>query len=198
MRMEKCISPRPATLKLSLFSISETRRDTSFIVSLSQGIHHRPLLRFSHNPILKDCQKPEKFIIDDYVLTWRKRNDKLCLEWRGPYRIVGIESKYIYQIGNILTNEITRAHANTLHNFIVGNLTPTQLKFVATEQDEYIIEKVIGHKGSGKNLEFNIKYLGFEQAPINHPDAWTTWKYCRFSPIVKQYCDIWKLKPQLH
>ena len=33
MRIERCISPRPATLKLSVLSVSRTRRLTSFRVS---------------------------------------------------------------------------------------------------------------------------------------------------------------------
>lgn len=47
LRLTGCLPP-PRSL---------SQAATSFIVSLSQGIHHRPLLRFSHNPILKDCQK---------------------------------------------------------------------------------------------------------------------------------------------
>ena len=34
MRMDRDISPRPATLKASVESVSETRRETSFMVSL--------------------------------------------------------------------------------------------------------------------------------------------------------------------
>ena len=119
-------------------------------------------------------------------MVWRRRPEKLLMEWRGPFVLVSQESPHIFEMESLLTGERTRVQSNTLHLFLPGNLTANQLKFHALEDGEYLIESVLNHRLVNNKYEFRIKYLGYELAPEGHPDAWTKWDNCRFSPEVKE------------
>ena len=148
--------------------------------------------------IKKTAQKPGAYAVGDMVLVHRKRPEKLLLCWKGPFEIVEVESGYMYVLKNLLTDEKFRCHANSMRRFIVGTMTKEQLLFEATEQDEYIVEKVHEHYQDNGRTFFYVKWLGWDQQSRDTDDAWPEYRDVRFSPVIREYCGKYNLKPSLH
>jgi hypothetical protein len=142
--------------------------------------------------IRKNAQPPRRYREGDFVLLYRDRPEKLLCRWIGPMIIVGTENDYIYTVRNVLTNEVKRVHANILHPFIAGGLTQEQIRFEATEHDEYLVEAVLAHKRKNRELWLQVKWTGyaFEEA-----GSWVRHSDCRFAPKVKEYLSEHHLKP---
>ena len=121
----------------------------------------------------------------------------MLFEWSGPFVVINQESEYIYMIENICNNYQTRCHANKMPRFYSGNLTREMLQFEAAENGTYFIDEVFDHRIDGKRYEFFVKYRGYEAVKRDHPEAWTPWENCRFSPAVRKYCKDKNLKPKI-
>jgi hypothetical protein len=116
--------------------------------------------------VKKNASPPGQYKEGDFVLLYRERPEKLLMEWSGPHVIIGKgeESEYVYWIKNLLTSEEKRAHANTLHPFVAGAMTPEQLRFEATEHDEFLVSKVLKHqRRKDGQLRFLVIWQGYER-----------------------------------
>jgi hypothetical protein len=147
--------------------------------------------RQAYQRALEHIRKNQKdhatYNVGDFVLRSCSRSDKLKLAWNGPFLVTQVESPNIYLIQNILTTETFRAHANSLHRFVVGNLTAEQLRFEALRPDESLIETVITHRLTKNSLQFHV-------TRVNEDPTWMQYSDCRFAPAVRDYM----LKHNIH
>ncbi len=143
--------------------------------------------------IAANAQKPGKFSEGDFVLVHHERTEKIDVQWAGPFEVVEVEADYLYKIRNILTNDVRRAHANSLARFYPGALSDEQLRVEALGIDEALVDLVDQHRllPDGTH-EFHLKWVGSQDW------LWIKYADCRFTPKVKAYIALHKLKVRLH
>jgi hypothetical protein len=110
--------------------------------------------------------------------------DKLELPHSGPFKVVAVDSKSnSYQLADVRSGDIlyTR-HISALAPYFEDPQTPA--KYVAAMGDlHFDVEKIESHRGSGKNLEFLVKWEGSEQR-----DWVPRANFARKHDLLRAYC----------
>ena len=99
----------------------------------------------------------EKFDVGDVVMKRTHRKSKLGEKWEGPYEVIEFDAK---KKGYKLKEKES--------NFVLEGYFPIDFlmllrDFVDREDDneDFEIEKVIGHRGNTENREYLVKWKGF-------------------------------------
>ena len=135
-----------------------------------------------------------------YVLIWMDRNNKLDVNWQGPFQVLNhVEGRQgVYEVRNLANGEVLKAHVNRMHVLHPGRLNESDLRKEVARYDEYLIESVLGHREvevmGYKSLEFHVKYEGYCQQDIMDSDSWLLYKDCADNPKIKEYIEVNKLQ----
>ena len=73
----------------------------------------------------------------------------------------------IYDIQDLRTNQFRKVHIDDIKAIDVSRYSEEDLLvFAATDYDEYVIQKIVSHKGSKKsrNLKFQVKWFGYDES----------------------------------
>ena len=122
-------------------------------------------------PSLPRCPKHANFAIGDFVL-WSRIDHappgttKMTFIWRGPFRVIAIESDWIYIIEHVLNHKQHTVHASRLKFYHDSSLDiTTDLKeHIATQGFLYEVEEFLELRWNAtrKIWEVNIRWKGFE------------------------------------
>ena len=130
------------------------------------------------------------FEIGDYVLvTYPVRPpDKLTPIYRGPLIVVEKVSDDVYKCRDIISNKILTFHVDRLREFKVSpSVLPYELiEWAAIDKDEFLVEGIIEHRGSGKSgdpLEFRIRWEGYGP----EEDTWLPYREVKDLEALDEY-----------
>jgi len=135
----------------------------------------------------------------EHVLLQFPRPDKLLLDWRGPYQVVGAAPDtrgLVYEVEDIVSHEHTLAHVNRMHLFRAGALSPAELLAEACAQEEYLIDAVLAHEYRGRDLWLAVLWTGYPPTTPDDDEAWVAHKDARFAPAVRKYVKDHRLAPR--
>jgi hypothetical protein len=113
------------------------------------------------------------FKVDDLVLVRypNRAPNKLCAKWRGPFRIIERESHSTFKIRHLSSLKETSQHVSMLKLFDSSRSDP--MVIAATDNDEYVVEAIIAHKGKTKrNLTFRVRWTGYPPSQ----DSWLRYR----------------------
>jgi transposase InsO family protein len=130
-----------------------------------------------------------------YVLVFFPRERKLDLQWRGPYLVIDRDpvGPYVYQCQSLVDSSVSRIHANRLHVFWPGDLSPEELRAEAARLDEFFVEAVYEHRVDDDGmLRFRVKWLGYD---YDEADAWVSHPNCRHAPAIQAYMREHAVRP---
>jgi hypothetical protein len=78
--------------------------------------------------------------VRDYVLASKHRKSgvfKLHVKWKGPRRVVSVESDYVFVVENLLTKVLKAAHATRLRFYKDKELNVTEELVQAAEHNDH-------------------------------------------------------------
>lgn len=139
----------------------------------------------------KSPETPTSFKVGDYVLVKYPTGppDKLKLYWKGPYQVTSIQGQN-YSIKDLLSEKTIERFVDQLKLFQQeDDAQPSDIgELAAIDNDVYIVEKIIGHKGNFKKantLHFKVQWLGYPLA--NDESDWIPWSEARKLVMIKDY-----------
>ena len=109
------------------------------------------------------------FVVGDYVLyqdVWPHKREKLRTTWCGPAVVSAVVSNWVYEIQNLVTSEVRRAHASRLRFYRDKRLHVTDefLVHVAHNSEGFEVEEILDARYVEKEQVFEvlIKWLGLQ------------------------------------
>jgi hypothetical protein len=172
------------------------------LVTATRALHERvvaveaKVYEANRAEFLKKSKHRAIYDVGEHVLVRYPRTEKLLEAWRGPFQITAKENENIYEVEDLNSHDRQRIHINRLHVFYPGNLTHAQLCAEAVHQEEYLVERVDTHQVVDGEHWFYVKWVGYDQKPIDEEDCWVRYAHCRYSPVVKDYIAAHKLTPR--
>jgi RNase H-like domain found in reverse transcriptase/Reverse transcriptase (RNA-dependent DNA polymerase)/Integrase core domain/Integrase zinc binding domain/Chromo (CHRromatin Organisation MOdifier) domain len=113
--------------------------------------------------------QPPNFEVGDFVLVSKRTfhtNEKLTLRWRGPRRVVGTLSDYVFEVQDLETEQVASVHASRLRYYHDPslNITVDLLAHIAHNEQGYVIKEItdIRHDARTQDLFVLVYWLGFE------------------------------------
>jgi RNase H-like domain found in reverse transcriptase/Integrase core domain/Reverse transcriptase (RNA-dependent DNA polymerase)/Chromo (CHRromatin Organisation MOdifier) domain len=109
----------------------------------------------------KATARRPNFSIGDFVLvghTTKHATDKLSLVWRGPRRIVRIESEHVYDVEDLLTGHVVAVHATRLKFYHDKSLNITEdfEEQIAHNQDGWHVSSIRDLRVNQSTLEIEV------------------------------------------
>jgi len=147
----------------------------------------------------KKAKGRTKYNPGEHVLLRIPRPDKLLLEWRGPYQVIGAvpdTQELVYELEDIVNHEHTQAHVNRLHIFRAGALSSAEVLTEACAQEEYLVDEVLTHAYRNNELWLAVNWKGYPRLTPEDDDAWVAYSDARFAPPVRAYVAKHHLKPR--
>ena len=101
-------------------------------------------------------------------------------KWYGPMQIVGANTPWVYEVKNLLTNGVQKAHITHLKFYHDQSLGITEeLKMqLAHDGVGYEVEHIVDHRKSNGRWELRVKWLAFDETE-------STWE-----PLIQLYQDV--------
>ena len=91
---------------------------------------------------------------------------KLKVFWKGPFRIISVDSEYIFTVEDLLSKQNFKCHSSRLRFYSDSmlNVSDELLKQIAHDGAGYEIEDVLDVRYDGKKnaWELLISWLGFD------------------------------------
>jgi hypothetical protein len=135
----------------------------SIIIDACQKHQDDEIKRRLHNT----PESPTTYDVGDYVLVSypERPPTKLTPRWRGPLAVVEADGdKYLCQ--DLRTQKVLPFHVSRLKRYVMDD-TPDAVDVAAADDDEYIVEAIVDHRGPPtgrprKELEFRVRWKGYE------------------------------------
>jgi hypothetical protein len=145
--------------------------------------------------------KPQRteFPIGNYVLLDHPggRPEKMKTQLRGPYRVVK-NDKSSYTIENLVDHKHLTVHITNLRPYYFDPDVINPAIIAQHDEHEFVVEKVLAHRGDKKlrsNMEFLIKWKGFDDEKHN---SWEPWSGVRKTKKLHEYLKANKMKALLN
>ena len=154
------------------------------LIEALQGIHSDVDVVYSHERNKRDALHSQSrsvslphFAIGDYVLMAYvdapNSRHKLSAVWRGPYSVVNIVNNWVYQVRDLITNQISTVHVSRLRFYHDAslNVDADLIAHVLHSKGTVNYEKIKKHRQNSQSLVYEVlvKWLGF-------PSAEATWE----------------------
>ncbi len=128
-----------------------------------------------------------EFPINSYVLAkYRVRPPtKSHSTWRGPMRVIKFKGS-TYTVQDLVTNKEEDYHVTQLKAFKYDVMEVDPVEIARKEQDEFVVEKVLEHRGNPKRrktLQFLIQWLGYDQSE----NSWQSWENVKNNEVLNRY-----------
>ena len=127
------------------------------------------------------------FNIGDYVLMVPHQRTKIMPNHTGPFKIIGVITDQLYKLQDLFDpSRVLEVHVEMLRPFkLRDDIIESDLRRMAQlDHSEYMVERVIGHKGNSKRtVKFLIKWEGYDD---DH-NTWEPWNHVNGNVLVDQY-----------
>ena len=142
-----------------------------------------------------------RFQVDDYVLRRYPPSkvasgppSKYLAYWKGPYRVIGVLSSNVYEIQNLVSMVVSKAHVKQLKNFYYDPKRTIPINVAVKDTDEFVVGDILEHElNSDGDMMWKVRWDGFEESD----DTWEPLynlvnvvkfqEYCRWLPSLKKY-----------
>ena len=115
-----------------------------------------------------------QFQLGDYVLVATPKTTKqhkLSAVWRGPYRVIGTVSEYVYEMEHLVTNVVSQAHIQRMKYYADSELDMDipelmdDIQHESTVFNAYDVESIQSHKYDTGSMQYvlHIKWGGFSE-----------------------------------
>ena len=115
-----------------------------------------------------------QFQLGDYVLVATPKTTKqhkLSAVWRGPYRVIGTVSEYVYEMEHLVTNVVSQAHIQRMKYYADSELDMDipelmdDIQHESTVFNVYDVESIQSHKYDTGSMQYvlHIKWVGFSE-----------------------------------
>ena len=157
--------------KVKPLTDANMREHVSKLKEVMAGIHktifdarqaqHENQTRYQRNA------KPVNFVVHDYVLVAKARpgpGTKLQFIWQGPYRVSECVLPLVYKVENLVTGDITQAHATRMRLYADSSLNVTaDILARAAHGNEYHLDEFVDLRFNpiDKVLELLVQWTGF-------------------------------------
>lgn len=177
------ISPRPPAEELSITEIRARQLMQMESLRTSMDAVHKQIhdtARSRREQQRNSIRKKRSvhtvnFALGDYVLVAKREfmmGEKLSLRWRGPKRIVGILSDYVFDVEDLRNGKVGPVHAQRLRFYHDAslNVTAELIEHVAHNEQGYEVQalKKIRFDLELKQFMLLVSWLGFEE----HDNTW--------------------------
>ena len=135
---------------------------------------------------------PTEFPINSYVLAsypdgamGRRPPTKVHPKLKGPFRVIN-RQKDEYTVQNLVTNKFEKFHKTSLRVFEFDPDLVNPRDVAMRDNDEYIIETILQHRGDPKKLRsltFLVKWLGYPDSA----NSWEPWSNLRLTEQLHLY-----------
>jgi len=111
--------------------------------------------------------RPPNFEIGDFVLVGRTltRANKLALEWKGPCRVVGVRSHWLYDVQTLFEPVVSMTHHVSRLKFYVdkdrGHLEDLK-SYAVAHQDTFLVDQLLECRCVQESWEIKVKWQGFD------------------------------------
>jgi len=135
----------------------------------------------------RSAEEPTTYAVGSHVLAEypKRAPSKLHPQWRGPFVVEGVNGQQ-YTCVDVFTGKTHDFHVSRLKAF-VGREGVSVEELAMQDHDMYIVEAIVGHRGGErrgvKNLEFKLRWSGYEEAD----DSWVPWRDCRELELLPAY-----------
>ena len=172
---------KPSSTGVDIVSLTEELRKS--MDELHKGVKEK---RANLKETAQENQKGKlpNFDIGDYVLVAKTfagiKGHKLSAKWYGPMQIVGALTPWVYEVKNLLTEVVSKAHITHLkfyHDPTLGVTEELKLQ-LAHDGVGYEVEKLDGHRKHNGRWELKVVWLAFQPTEA-------TWE-----PIMQLYKDV--------
>ena len=93
--------------------------------------------------------------------------EKLSLRWRGPCRVVGTLSDYVFEVEDMITGVVTPEHATRLHLYSDASLDVSAelLTHIAHANQGYDLKALtdLRYDQETKSFQALVSWLGFDE-----------------------------------
>lgn len=99
--------------------------------------------------------------------------EKLSSRWHGPYRITDIQTEYVYEVENIVTNKKEDVHLSRLLKWDnkLFNTNYGIKEQAAYLQGGFEIAKIGNHRSKNETMELLVYWFGFEDTDASYEPA---------------------------
>jgi hypothetical protein len=137
-------------------------------------VMHKELVTAAERKLVtkRDRQKvsarPPNFEVGDFVLVGRTlaRGNKLALEWKGPCRVVGVQSHWLYDVQTLFDPVVTKTHHVSRLKFYVdkdrGNVEDLK-SYAVAHQDVFLVDELMECRCVQGAWEVKVKWQGFSE-----------------------------------
>jgi hypothetical protein len=134
-----------------------------------------------------------KFAVRDYILLMYQNHPpkKLSRMYRGPMDITVMDRPDLVKVNDLITNRESLEHASRLRPFKhPKDMSAEKIEsLVAADLDEFYVEKIIGHTGTGKNpkqWQFRVHWREYEP----EEDTMLDWAAAKDLAALDDYCNL--------
>jgi hypothetical protein len=183
------INPMSATAKIAIPTeqpiqvttvqeVQSLQRNAFLNLQIEVNKMHKETAESCAQRLVKEKEAREKkpgvfmaqFAIGDYVLyadVWVQSQSKLRAKWNGPAMVTRVSSDWIFEIKNLVTQELKEVHASRLKFYMDSelNITGDFLDMVAHNSEGHVVEHLMGHRydKASKQYELLIKWRGLDK-----------------------------------
>lgn len=107
----------------------------------------------------------------DYVLRGLvrgKASKNSIMRWTGPYRVFNVLSDFVFELEDIRTANKYKVHGSRIKFFRNSDLNVSEelKEFINFQEGDYsVVDQMLDIRKSGKNIEVQVRWLGFEDEP---------------------------------
>jgi hypothetical protein len=141
---------------------------------------------------------PTNFEVGSYVLVKNDKATKIDQRWNGPFRVVNQDSvnKNRFTVQNIITGKLEDFPIKSLKSFNYNEKYTNPEDIALSDEQYYIVDKILAHKPAGKNLTINtpkgkIKFQVLYKGDKN--PLWIDYSTLRDNEILHNYLTKNKL-----
>jgi hypothetical protein len=123
------------------------------------------------------------------LVRYDSQANKLAPRWQGPFTVLKDLGRDKYRVQHMLDKRITSIAADRMRPIDTSRMDANDLLQFAHGEGWYSVEAITNHRGSGSQLQFEVKWRGYDEPtwePVDHVrQTGACREYLKAHPSVK-------------